>query len=278
MDHTKEKNVAETSFRFDVGEFECRVITDGTIIVPDSMPKGHSSPPDMSRGQKMDVLCLFVNTGKRKILVDTGCGNGYQSTTGKLVENLTTAGISCAEIETIIHTHGHMDHVAGSFDDKGRPVFPKARYIVSQKEWECWVTRPERPQLQHMFSAARKYYLPIPEQFDLVEDQAEPIPGFKLMPAPGHTPGGIALEITSGVKKLLCIGDMIHAPLEFTDPRHYSFLDVAPDQAIHTRTRILSGAAKSGLPVFASHFGFPGLGHMVQKGGILSWRPTQLKA
>jgi glyoxylase-like metal-dependent hydrolase (beta-lactamase superfamily II) len=270
--------VAETSFRFNVGEFECRVVTDGTIIVPDSMPEGRTGRPDMSHGQRMDVLCLFVNTGKRKILIDTGCGNGFQSTTGKLVENLKAAGIGCSEIDTIIHTHGHMDHVAGSFDDKGRPVFPNARYIVSQKEWECWVTRPERPQLQPMFSAARKYYLPIPEQFDLVEDQAEPVPGFKLMPAPGHTPGSIALEISSGVKKLLCIGDMIHAALEFTDPGHYSFLDVTPDQAISTRTTILCGAAKSGMPVFASHFAFPGLGHMVQKGEVLSWRPAQVKA
>ena len=270
--------MVSASARFTFGQFECLVINDGTLIVPDSIPQGSSGRTEAPQGQKMDISCLFVNTGKQKILVDTGCGSGFMATTGNLVRNLQAEGISCAEIDTIIHTHGHLDHVGGSFDASGRPVFVNAHYIVLKKEWECWVTRPEKSQLEGLFVAARRYYLPIPERFSLVEDGAEVMPGIKLILAPGHTPGNAMLEISSGVKKLLCLGDMIHAPLEFTDPARYSFLDITPDQAIRTRIQVLSEAAKSGMSVFACHFPFPGLGHVVQKGAVLSWRPSQIDA
>jgi glyoxylase-like metal-dependent hydrolase (beta-lactamase superfamily II) len=229
--------------RFKLGKFECLVVNDGSLIVPDAMPENSSGRPDMSKGQKMDICCLLVDTGEHKILIDTGCGSWFQPTTGQLVKNLEAEGIKCADVDIIIHTHGHMDHVAGSFNSAGQPVFPRARYIAAKKEWECWVTQPERIQLRPMFNNARKYYLPIPEQFELVEDQAEPFPGFRFIAAPGHTPGSIALEISSGQKHLLCIGDIIHAPLEFTEPAHFSFLDVDPEQAIRTRSQILCAAA-----------------------------------
>jgi glyoxylase-like metal-dependent hydrolase (beta-lactamase superfamily II) len=270
--------MSDGAVRFNVGSLECMVISDGSLIVPESMPDSPGGRPDMSKGKKMDVCCLLIDTGEHKILIDTGCGSGFQSTTGKLVGNLEAEGINRSDIDIIIHTHGHMDHVAGSFDAAGKPVFPNAHFVVAKKEWECWVSRVERPQLSPMFGSARKYYLPIPEKFELVDDQSEPLPGFKFLAAPGHTPGSIALSLSSGKSSLLCIGDMIHAPLEFTDPGHYSFLDVDPEQAIHTREQILSSAARLHLPVFASHFAFPGLGKIVQKGEILAWRPTQIKA
>jgi glyoxylase-like metal-dependent hydrolase (beta-lactamase superfamily II) len=268
--------MGDTGFRFNIGKLECLVITDGTLIVPDSMPAKPSGRPDMSKGQNMDVCSLLIDTGEHKVLIDTGCGSGFQSTTGKLVQNLEAEGIRPADIDIIIHTHGHMDHVAGSFDAGGKPVFSNARYIVSKKEWDCWVNRPERAQLSPMFSAARKYYLPVPEIFELVEDHAAPLPGFAILPAPGHTPGSIVLEISSGKNNLLCIGDMIHSAIEFSDPGHYSFLDVDPDQAIVTRNTFLSAAAQSHSPVFACHFPFPGLGKIVQKGEILGWRPAKI--
>jgi glyoxylase-like metal-dependent hydrolase (beta-lactamase superfamily II) len=268
--------MADNSVRFNVGHLECLVVSDGTLIVPDSMPGDASGRPDMSHGQKMDVSSIVINSGNQKVLVDTGCGSSFGPTTGKLVENLAASGIQPGDIDIIIHTHGHMDHVAGSFDAEGKPIYTNARYIAAKKEWDCWVNRPERKQLSPMFSAARKFYLQMAEKFELVEDQSEPIPGFKFMIAPGHTPGGIALEIASGRNRLLCIGDMIHTPLEFSEPGKYAFLDVDPEQALLTRERILTEAARTGQPVFACHFAFPGLGRIVKKGEVLSWRPAQL--
>ncbi len=121
----------------------------------------------------------------------------------------------------------------------------------------------------------RKNLLPIPDRFDLVEDGAEVIPGIRLIKAFGHTPGNAILEMSSGTKQLLGIGDLVHTQLEFAQPEHYAFIDSEPEQAIDARIKILSRIAGSGLLTFACHFAFPGLGYLSRKGDTLEWQPAK---
>lgn len=265
--------MVSTSFRLDIGTFHCMVVSDGTIAIPSPPPLGSSASPEDWPRQVTDVSCLLIEKGQRKILVDTGCGNGFQASAGKLMQNLRKEGINPADIDTIIYTHGHIDHVGGTFDSEGKPIYPRARQIVSRKEWDCWTSKPQTSQNQRLYASARKNLLPILDQFDLAEDNSEVISGIELVPALGHTLGSVMIQISSGKDKLLCIGDLLHSQLEFTHPEYYSFLDSAPEQAIRLRTEGLSKIAKSGILVFACHFPFPGIGHIVQKGGILSWQP-----
>jgi len=253
----------ETGFRYNIGEFKCIIISDGTLISQGSETE-----------EAFALNCLFIDSGEHKILIDTGCGDGFQTTAGRLAENLEAEGIRCSDIDRIIFTHGHIDHVGGSFDSQGRPIFPSARYITSEREWKYWLTQPGSNELQNMFfSAARKNLLPIQDQFDLVKDDAEILPGIKLIPAPGHTPGNAMVEISSDEKRLLCIGDIIHSQVEFIHPEYLSSFDVTPEQALHTRAQILSDVAKSGILVFACHFPFPGLGYITHNEGVFTWQP-----
>ena len=255
--------MAEAGFRYDIGEFECIVFSDGTLVNQGS-----------ENEEAFSLNCLFIDSGEHKILIDTGCGNEFQTTAGRLAENLEAEGIKCSDIDRIILTHGHIDHVGGSFDSKGKSVFPGARYITSEREWECWVTRPEKSELQSMFfSAARKNLLPIRNKFDLVKEDVEILPGIKLVAAPGHTPGNNMVDISSDEKRLLCIGDVIHSQLEFIHPEYLSSFDVTPEQALLTRAQILSDLAKSGILVFACHFPFPGLGYITHNKGVFAWQP-----
>ena len=252
----------EGSFHYDVGEFKCIVFSDGTLINQDD--KGQ---------EEFGLNNLFIDTGTHKILIDTGCGEGFQATVGHLVENMETEGIKCSDIDRIIITHGHIDHASGSFDSKGKPVFPNARFIATESEWEYWQTSPGSNVLHNMFfDFARKRFLPIRDQFDLVKDDAEVLPGIRFLSAPGHTPGNVMVDISSKETRLLCIGDIIHSQLEFTNPEHLIIFDVTPEQAVQTRTQILSDIANSGVPVFACHFPFPGLGYIVKKEGIFAWQ------
>ncbi len=267
--------MAETSFHFNLGKFGCIIVSDGTIIVPDRPSPKPTTPAHIQNGKVMDVLCLFIDTGKQTVLVDTGCGNSFQSTAGKLVQNLKLEGINSTDINTIIYTHGHADHLGGSFDSKGRAVFPNARHAVLRKEWEHWANGSDKSKNWFMFASARKTLLLSPDQFDLIEDNSEVLPGFKLINAFGHTPGNAILEISSGTKQLLCIGDLVHTQFEFSHPEYYSFLDSEPEQAINSRAKFLSQIAKSGILTFGCHFPFPGLGYLSQQGNALEWQPIR---
>ena len=263
-----------SSYYLNVGEFQCIVVSDGTISVPASpsaqSPKGSVKPTY----EDMDISCLVIRAGKRNILIDTGCGDGFQESAGKLVINLKKEGINPEDIDTVIYSHGHEDHAGGTFNANGNPVFPNAKYVVLREEWECWEKKPETPLNEGLFGSARKHLLPIREKFDIVENDYDVIPGIKLITAPGHTPGSVIVQLKSTNNELLCIGDLIHSYGEFSQPDYYSFLDSDPEKAYKLRTEGLSEMAQSGRKIFACHFPFPGIGYFIQENGILDWRPA----
>src|ERR1035437_4019238 len=140
--------MADGSLRFRIGEFDCRVISDGFI--------------EMRQG-KLDISCLFITTMQHKVLLDTGCGGSMQPTTGKLLQNMQADGITASEIDTIIHTHAHSDHIGGNTDANGQPVFPNARHFIHKKEWTYWIDRLSGPPAEEkgppMMATVRKNLL-----------------------------------------------------------------------------------------------------------------------
>lgn len=249
----------ETAYRFNIGDFKCVIFNDGYL-----------QDPDVQFG----LNCIYIEGGGRKILVDNGCGELFQDTAGKLLKNMAAEGIKPEEITNIIFTHGHIDHVCGTFDESGKPVFPNARYIIHKKEWAYIEAAPGENKMHNdLFAPARKYLPAFKGLFNLVGDNYTVVPGVKLIPAPGHTPGSVMVEISSKGKKVLCIGDIIHAHLEFTQPENFALLDIKPEQAVKTRAKILAKSAKDHTYIFATHFAFPGLGYFREKQGIFSWEP-----
>ncbi len=251
------------------------VLSDGFMKIPDPPDSQNPGLPENARGETIEILCLFIDTGTRKIMLDTGSGEGFQPTTGKLLSNLEAADINPADIDTIIHTHGHGDHVGGCFSPVGKPTFPNAHYFVPRKEWDYWNNPPEKIQHVFMYDVVRQHYLSMPEKVDRVEHGVEFLPGFKFLPSPGHTPGNCMLEITSGSQQLLCAGDIIHTAVEFIYPEYYTYLDAVPEEAVTTRDRILSDAARTGQTLFACHFPFPGLGRILSQENSFSWQPVE---
>jgi glyoxylase-like metal-dependent hydrolase (beta-lactamase superfamily II) len=263
-------------YRFHVGEFECRVISDGTIVVPDTINHKPFDPGNPGSGIVMDVLCLYVRTGQHQVLIDTGCGNGKEpSNSGKLLQNLASAGIKTEEIDTVIMSHAHSDHVGGNAYFNGRPVFSGARYIIHCKEWEHWTKalKSGTGDRMGMFDITRKKLLPVQGQIEMVEAKREIVPGIEFIPVPGHTPGHIMLKISSGKSKLVFLADVMHHPLEMTRPEIFTIFDSNPREAIQTRSNVVADLAASGVLVFACHFSFPGLGHILHKDGVFSWEP-----
>ena len=110
-------------------------------------------------------------------------------------------------------------------------------------------------------------------QLELVN--LETVPGIRAVTAPGHTPGHMALEISSEGEQLLCIADLVLHPIHLEQPEWYAVVDFIPEQVVATRRRLLDWAAGRKALVLAFHFPFPGLGHVIQKGEGWKWLPME---
>jgi glyoxylase-like metal-dependent hydrolase (beta-lactamase superfamily II) len=127
------------SYRFKLGNFACWVIKDGKCPIPATV----QVPSFQGKGavlKELDISILLIKTLKDMILIDTGLGTGAGPDSGKLIQNLQSEGIQCTDIDTVVFSHGHGDHIGGNMDSRGNPVFPNARYFMFRKEWEFWTS------------------------------------------------------------------------------------------------------------------------------------------
>ena len=287
------------AYPFKVGNFLCTVVSDGTMsygppmFPPPAVFLCANAPKErLASTQNATVSeivswkewissynCLFIDTGKQRVLVDTG-GDGLAPTTGKLIPHLQSIGISPGDIDIVILTHGHPDHLGGNIDGNGKPVFFNARWAISKVEWDFWTSnRAEQKLGEHfremLIGIARKNLLPIKGQLDLVEGEKVIIPGIRAIAAPGHTPGQIALEISSQGDKLLYISDIALHPVHLNEPTWFAGTDVIVADLANTRSKIFSLAASEKALVMAFHFPFPGLGHIEAQGESWNWRPVE---
>lgn len=286
--------------RFRVGDFQCVAVSDGThTYAPPTFPppaiflftnapreyleqtlNKHNLNPEQWAEWVSPYICLVINTGEHQVLVDTGA-DGLALTTGKLVQNLKAVGITPENIDTIIITHGHPDHIGGITDDEGRLSFPNARYVMWQDEWDFWTSEQAEIKLDEhvrdvLLSYARKNLPPIQDKLHLVNSEAEILPGIQVIAAPGHTPGHMALAISSKREQLLCISDTMLHPIHLERPEWHAAVDFDPEQVLATRRRILARAVAEKALVLAFHFPFPGIGYVSQRGDTWQWKPINI--
>ena len=283
---------------FKIGSFECTAVGDGThTYAPPIFPPPASLLFVNAPGKRLEqvlsehslqaekwaewispYICLVVDTGKHLVLVDTGA-DGLAPSTGRLLQNLRANGIRPEDIDTVILTHGHPDHIGGNTDAQGKVVFPNARYVICRDEWDFWMSEQAELKFDEhsrevLLGYARKNLPPIQRQLDLVDYEMEVLPGIKTIAAPGHTPGHMALSIFSEDEQLLCLSDTVLHPVHLEQPDWYSAVDLDPGQVEATRRSILARAATEKALVHLFHFPFPGLGYVMRKGEAWQWLPV----
>ena len=282
--------MSNETYRFKVGALECIAVSDG-ILHPElnasffyaNAPKErlvqilHKHNLQREQFVPLPCHCLVIDTTEHLVLVDTGRGKGASPSIGKLLQNLKSEGIEPSDIDTVIITHGHRDHICGNIDAEGKPVFPNARYFISKDEWEFWTSEIDPTQwVRNMADDVRKQLLPLQSQLHLFDQDGELVPGIHTVAAPGHTPGHTAVSVSSKGAELLHISDLVVCRIHLEQPDWYMAHEVLPGQAVSSRRRLLEIAATRKLLVFAFHLPFPGLGHVTQKQDGWQWQPIRM--
>ena len=231
---------------------------------------------------KMTMNAFLVQMAGRRVLIDTGCGVSMGPTLGMLTDNLRSMGIEPDDIDTVLMTHLHPDHVNGLIDEHGQAVFPKAEIVVNEAELNFFrdPDSPSRspPETLDFFEGARLATAPYADRIRTVRDGSV-LPGVTAVTQAGHTPGQTAWLIESGSDSLMIWGDVVHMPnLQMAAPQAGTVLDVDRGQAIATRKRALEMAATDQIRVAGTHFDFPAIGHIERRGPGFGFVPEVWRA
>ena len=279
-------------YRIQLGQFEITALYDGAIELDATLLRNVSAT-DLQRllsrmfvgNPKMQtaVNAYLINTGSHLVLVDTGAAKLFGPSLGYVLQNMKAAGYEPDQVDTVVITHLHGDHMGGLNNANGQPIFPMARIMVSQADNDFWLSQKvadEAPaKVQPYFKMARDTAAPYlaSGQWQTFSDGSVLVPGIEAVKANGHTPGHTAYAVESDGQKLLIWGDVVHAhAVQFARPGVSIEFDVDQKQAIVTRRSLMKAMAASKSLVAGMHLPFPGIGHVRAEGkGRYSWVPIE---
>jgi glyoxylase-like metal-dependent hydrolase (beta-lactamase superfamily II) len=222
----------------------------------------------------LSIHALILESQGQTIIVDTcvGCRPvpGFDAMTfmeTDFLPNMAAAGYDFGDIDLVLCTHLHFDHVGWNtrlVDGAWVPSFPNARYLFARVEYEHWDTGAEGAAVT--FGDAVR---PVFEAglVDLVEMDHRVNDEIRFLPTPGHSPGHVSIRISSAGDEAVITGDMVHHPVQFVAPHWAMTADGDPAMASATRTTFRDEYADSGVRVFGTHFGGPSTGYLERENG-----------
>jgi glyoxylase-like metal-dependent hydrolase (beta-lactamase superfamily II) len=279
-------------YRFRVGEIAATVLSDGLIgglpqIYAIDAPEHELAEALRRAFLPTDYLTLNLNTllieiGGRHILLEAGAGQTMGPNGGRLFANLAAIGLTPADIDVVVISHTHPDHVGNLRTADGGKTFPHATTFAPRADWEFFI-RGE-PDLSYMpvpddfrrrFAAAiKRSVAPVAGDIELYEAGTEIVPGLATIAAPGHTPGMAAFLVHSGSDHLLLTTDLAYHPVVNVDRVWRPGPDRDPAAALAARRSLFDRAAADRIPVLGFHYPFPGIGRLLKTGAGYSWVPT----
>ena len=274
------------TYSFPVGRMSFTVIRDyGTQMPMSKLVAGAPAEELEAVARKLgleresiavDYNCLLVRTEDHTVLVDAGYGHRRPDQPGRLPAGLAATGVRPGEIDRIIITHADGDHIGGLLNEEGGLAYPKARVTLWQGAWEFWQdTESLADWPEEVLSFILGTYEALGDRLDIVSEEQEFLPGFRIMPAVGHRYDHVALRIASEGQALLHLADAAIHPLFLERADWASTYDFEPEQAVAVKRQLLDRAATEGALVFGAHFPFPGLGYVERREEGWGWAPLE---
>jgi glyoxylase-like metal-dependent hydrolase (beta-lactamase superfamily II) len=270
-----------------VGNVEIMALSDGMLefdlcnffpTIPGEEWTPYESHLTEEHKVRFNLGSYLIRTDGRTVLVDTGLGpkpaDAPDMPWGQLLHDFAAKGVRPEEVDMVVMTHLHRDHVGWNLlaqGDRFVPTFPNARYWMSAKDWETC----HDPEVQPArFPNAPSCVWPL-EQLGLIEFmKGEQLITRDLtaVPTPGHTPGHMSILITSQGERALVLGDAAHNPVQLQETDWVSRADMDPDLTRQTRKALVERLEREQILVAAGHFAAPGFGRVVRLDGRRYWR------
>ena len=273
-----------------VGNVEIMALTDGMLefdlcnffpTIPEERWEPHQAALTEEHKVRFNLGSYLIRAGGRTILVDTGLGPRPADTPdvpwGELLRDFQANGVRPDEVDMVVMTHLHRDHVGWNLlpqDGRWVPTFPNARYWMSDKDWEAC----HQPDLQPTrFPNAPTCVWPLAELglVELMHGEHAITGELTAVPTPGHTPGHVSILVTSQGERALVLGDAAHSPVQVQEPDWVSRADMDPEVTRRTRRALMERLEREKILVAAGHFQAPGFGRIVRLEGRRYWRGIQ---
>ena len=250
-------------------------------IVPQATPENLAREPwlqphfaDAEGVAVMSVHALVVESEGCKVVVDTCVGNdknlklpNWNQRTGPFLADLEAAGHAPESVDRVLCTHLHVDHVGWNtrlVDGSWVPTFPAARYLFARSEYEHW-EKHDQAEFGDVFTESVRPVVDA-DLVDFVDENHRVTGEVWLEPTPGHTPGHVAVRISSRGEEAVITGDLMHHPVQCAHPDWGSSADWKSEVADRTRQAFVERYADAPVLVIGTHFATPTAGHIVKDG------------
>jgi glyoxylase-like metal-dependent hydrolase (beta-lactamase superfamily II) len=269
--------------RIKLGRFEVTAITDGYAMMPFGYFTGRA-PAEIEKaadsifaarkdGMRLSFNQYLIRDGDSLILIDTGPA-GKIGETGRLPGALAALGVKPENIDAVVLTHLHFDHISGAVAG-GRKVFPNAEIYADRRDVSHWTDPAKRAAapdfLKSSFDASTEVVRLYPK-LNRLDGKREIARGVSIVDLTGHTPGNIGVRIADGGESLIMVSDMLFHPAIHPGAADIGFVfEQDPAAARKMRERFFPRAAEKKALIAATHIPFPGLGRIARDGAVLRW-------
>jgi glyoxylase-like metal-dependent hydrolase (beta-lactamase superfamily II) len=291
------KSVPDSYHHVRAGDVDIYTFVDGKrpdVPIPDSpaliLNRTHEQIDKYltEAGYKPRVLThvfnpVVVRTAGKVVVFDTGFGpaaaNAPNSPIGHLCKNMEAAGIKREDVDYLVISHSHGDHINGVLTD-GKPTWPNAQVMVPEGEWNFWMNDEEMAKappgrITEIFHNFRKQFGPIKDKVKIFKAGEEILPNITVYDAPGHCVGHVAFMVNKGADRVFLQHDVSNVPYIFVrDPDIETFWDQDSKQAVKSRRKAYDMVSAEKIPVQGFHFPFPSFGYIEKDGSGYRYVPT----